>query len=173
MSVAAALVLAAALLTVALIARSKTPFEREQAHAVDMNPPWISVEIRTVDNRREYREGEPITLVAGFSSAKPYVYKIQTAEEWSPSANETIHLSNGKSVIRPGRFGCCFSHLMGMDEEPYRPHKMILPPLPPGKYEIYVTSRRVYKWEEGPLVYQPSSMQVASNLLKISVVDGR
>jgi len=50
---------------------------------------------------------------------------------------------------------------------------MILPPLPPGRYEMYVTSRRVFKWDEGPLVYQPSSMQVASNLLKISVVDGR
>jgi hypothetical protein len=167
---AAALVLTAALLTVALIARSKTPFEREQAHAEAMNPPWISVEIRTADNRGEYREGEPITLIAEFSSSKPYVYKIETAEEFSYAANETIHVSNGENIIRPGRFVCCSSHLIGLYEEPYRPHKMNLPPLPPGRYEMYVTSRRVFKWDEGPVVYQPSYMQVASNLLKIRVV---
>jgi hypothetical protein len=169
-SVGVALALAAALLSIALIARSKTPFDREQAHAEAMNPPWISVEIRTADNRQEYREGEPIILVAQFSSAKPYMYKIETAEEFSYVANETIHVSNGKNIIRPGRFVCCFSHLIGLDEEPYRPHKMNLPALPPEWYEIYVTSRRVFKWDEGPMVYQPSSMQVASNLLKIRVV---
>jgi len=99
-----------------------------------MNPPWISVEIKTADNRRAYREGEPITPIAQFSSAKPYMYKIQTAEEWSPSANEIIHVSNPRTVIRPGRFGCCLAHLIGMNEEPYRPPKMTLPPLPPGRF---------------------------------------
>lgn len=169
----AALALATAVLTLAFIAQCKTPFEREQGRAVEMNPPWISMEIRTADNRREYREGEPISLLAQFSSAKPYVYRIETAEEWSYAANETIHLSNGRNVIRPGRFGCCFSHLIGMDEEPYRPPKMTLPPLAPGDYEIYATSRRIFKWDERPMEYQPSSMQVASNLLKIRVVERR
>lgn len=55
----AAFSLVAVVVMVSLIVRPKTGFEWEQARAEAMNPKWLSVEITTADNRREYREGQP------------------------------------------------------------------------------------------------------------------
>jgi hypothetical protein len=173
LSVAAALILIAVVVAGGFISRSKTPFEREQARAEAMNPGSVLVEITTDDNRREYRESEPIFVMAHFSSTMPYQYKIETAEGRSGSiAFDLLHLSDGRQrFLNQMGFECCDSHLAGLYEEPYTPPRTRTPlHLAPGKYEIYLTSRRVFRWDAAPKEYQPSSFQVASNLLKIRVV---
>jgi hypothetical protein len=164
------LVLLSVVLGVTLLTRPKTPFEWEQAHAEALNPRWVLVEITTADNRREYRESEPIFVTPHFSSAKPYMYKIEVMEGWGPAAVEFLHISNWQQSPRMYGFICCDSRLIGLDEKPYSPRT--IPPLrlPPGRYEVYVTSRRVFTWDKGPKEYVPSTFQVASNMLKIRVV---
>ncbi len=113
--------------------RPKTPFEREQERAEAANPRWVRVEIGTTDNRREYRENEPIYIVPRFSSAVSHMYKIERAEAESGSAVDFLHVSNGKVVPRNlvGIF-CCFSRLAGLDDEPYSPPTVTPLKLPPG-----------------------------------------
>ncbi len=157
--------------SVSLIARPKTPFEWEQARAEARNPRWVSVEITTADNRREYHQGDPILVSARFSSAMRERYKIEVAEGWSLSAVDLLHLSDGQQVPLNRTFIiCCDSRLIGLSDEPYSPRTLTPLRLAPGNYEIYLTSMRVFPWEAGPKEYDASSFQVASNLLKIRVV---
>jgi hypothetical protein len=171
LSVAGLFILLAVVGAIGFIARPKMRLEWEQAHAEVMNPRWLSVEITTADNRREYRKGEPIFVIARFSSAVRYKYKIEVAEAESKSAVDLLHISNGQQVpLNREGIVCCDSRLIGLDDQPYSPRTLTPLQLAPGKYEIYLTSWRVFKWDAGPKEYSPSSFQVASNVLKIRVV---
>ncbi|HKD80797.1 MAG TPA: hypothetical protein VKH81_13955 [Candidatus Angelobacter sp.] len=150
--------------------RPKTPFQREHARAEAANPMWLRVEISTADHRSEYGENESIYMVARFSSAERYKYKVETAEGESPSVLDVVHISNGRKALFNNSILCCFSRLVGLDEEPYVSKAPLPFKLPPGRYQIYVTSRRVFKWDIGREEYQPSWFEVASNMLEIRVV---
>ena len=161
-------------IVIAAVFCPKTPFEREHARAEAANPKWVRVEISTADNRQEYRENEPIYIVPRFSSTARSMYKIEIAEAQSKSAIDFLHISNGQVVPRNlTGILCCFSHLVGLDDEPYSPKTATTLTLPPGRYEIYLTTRRVFPWDSGPEEYSPSSFEVASNMLKIRVVPDR
>lgn len=165
-----ALVLLAVVAGFTLMALRKTPFEREQERAEAMNPLWISVEITTADNRRVYRESEPIVIVPRFSSARPFTYKIETADGENASTVELLHISNGQQKLLNNRISCCDSRLIGLGDEPYTARILTPLRLAPGDYEIYLTSRRVFPWDTSKKVYEPSAIMVASNLLRIRVV---
>ena len=159
-----------------LLTRPRTQFEREQARAEAGNPKWLGVEITTSDNRHEYQVGEPIFVVAHFSSAVPYKYKVDVADGFSSAAADELHISNGqRRMLNEKPFVCCSSRLVGLDDPPFTPPSTPLK-LGPGDYEIYLTSRRVFKWDvngtraKGIEADYPSAFEVASNLLKIRVV---
>jgi len=151
--------------------RPRNQFEREHLRAEAANPKGLRIEIATADNRSEYREDELIYIVPHFSSAIRYRYKVETSEGKSASAVDYFHISNGQVALRNlvGIF-CCFSRLVGLDDEPYSPSTVTPLKLPPGRYEVYLTTRRVFAWDIGSEEYTPSSFEVASNLLKIRVV---
>ena len=152
--------------------QQRTPFEREQARSEAANPKWLRVQITTADSRREYRQNEAIFIVPSFLSTVPYKYKIEIADGKSESAVDLLHLSSGEVRLRnlTGIF-CCFSRMIGLDNEPYTFQTVTPLRLPPGQYEIYLTTRRVFTWDAGPEEYNPSSFEVASNLLKIRVTE--
>jgi hypothetical protein len=164
-----------ALLGFSLLTRPKTEFEREHARAVMRNPRWLKIEIETSDSRREYREDEGIFVVVHFSSAAPHLYKADVADGMSMSAaSDMLHLSNGENRLRNYMMGvvCCDSRLIGLDDEPFTPRSWVPLKLPPGEYEIYLTSRRVFNWDGNGVLTccGPSPFEVASdNMLKISV----
>jgi hypothetical protein len=167
-AVAAVALVVCVLVGLALLIRPKTPFEREQASAEAGNPKWLKVEITTSDNRREYHDGEPIFVVAHFSSAARYTYKVDVADGFSTAAVDELHISNGQiRVLNERAFVCCSSRLVGLDDLPFTPPSTLLK-LGPGDYEIYVTSRRLFKWdvdeirEKGIEADYPSSFEVAS-----------
>jgi hypothetical protein len=165
------------LLGFALLTRPKTQFEREQARAEASNPRWLRVEIATSDGRQNYRENEAISVVAHFSSAARYIYKVDAADgESKAAATDELHIWNGEQrpQNRPrnmtGIF-CCDARLIGLDDEPFTPPSWTSLKLAPGDYEIYLTSRRVFNWDtKGIDMYQPSWFEVGSNMLKIRVV---
>jgi|HubBroStandDraft_4_1064222.scaffolds.fasta_scaffold17240_2 hypothetical protein len=161
-------------LWVAVASRPSSQFEWQHLHAEAANPKWLKVEITTADKRSQYRENEPIYIVPHFSSSVRYKYKIEIAEGESESAVDYLHISNGQVVPRNlvGIF-CCFSRLVGLDDEPYSPATVTPLKLSPGRYEIYLTTRRVFTWDVGPEEYSPSSFEVASNLLRIRVVPAK
>jgi hypothetical protein len=159
---------------ITLLLRPKTPFQREHARAEAATPEWIHVEIRTSDHRSQYRENEPIYVVPKFSSTKQYVYKIETAEGQNLSTIDTLHISNGQKFLRTNSIACCSHRLVGLDDEPYYPKATSRPlMLPPGNYEIFLTTRRIYKWDVASEEFNPSDFEVASNLLKISIIPDR
>jgi hypothetical protein len=85
--------------------------------------------------------------------------------------SDLLHISNGQT--RPRSFYgavCCDTRLSGLDEEPFTPRLVSPLRLAPGEYEIYLTSRRVFKWDETNNSLHPSTFEVASNLLKIRVL---
>ena len=140
---------------------------------------WLSVKITAADDRLEYHESEPIVLIARFSSRARYMYKVEAAEGLSKAAVDLLHTSNGQRIpLNRTGIVCCDSRLIGLDDEPYIPPTRTPLKLTAGEYEIYLTSRRVFKWDAAAQEYNPSSFEVASNLLKIrvlpdSVVDRR
>lgn len=170
LSIVAMATLVCGVVGISFLVRPRTAFERQHARAEAMNPPWLTVRITTRDNRREYREGEPIVVVPHFSSAARYKYRIDVAEGWSRATLfDTLHISDGQlRPLNPYAIVCCATHKIGLDDEPYSPPAGVLT-LKPGDYELYLTSRRVFKWDAAP-TYEQSSFEVASNLLKLRVV---
>ena len=172
LTVAAGVLLVSAVVGMGFIGRPRNPFEREQARAEALNPQWLSVEITTADNRHEYQESESIVVVRRFSSAVRYRYKADVAEGYSMAAEtDRLHISNGEQIsLGATAIVCCDSRLIGLDDQPYVPPTLTRLQLRPGEYEMYLTSRRVFKWDAAAKEYDPSSFEVASNLLKIRVV---
>lgn len=163
-----------ALLGISLLTRPKTQFEREHVRAEAGNPRWLKVEIETSDHRSEYRENEVIPLVVHFSSAAPRMYKADAADGASASAaSDVLHISDGEVRAR-NMTGiiCCDSRLIGLDDEPFTPPSWTPLKLPPGDYEIYLTSRRVFDWDGNGIFTccGPSPFEVASNMIKIRVL---
>jgi hypothetical protein len=179
LTLASVFILATFILGVGFVIRLKTPFEQEQARAEAGIPKWLSVKITTADSRLEYHESEPIVLIARFSSRARYMYKVEAAEGLSKAAIDLLHISNGQRIpLNRVVIVCCDSRLIGLDVEPYIPPTRTPLKLTAGEYEIYLSSRRVFKWDAAAKEYNPSSFEVASNLLKIrvlpdSVVDRR
>jgi hypothetical protein len=153
--------------------RPRTRFRQEHARAEAANPTGVSVEISTPDHGAEYRENEPINIVVRFSSTQRYRYKIQAAEGENVSTVDVLHISNGQKALRNIGIACCSSRLVGLDDEPYSSKQRMPLKLPPGKYEIYLTSRRVFPWKTETDVYDFSWIEVASNILSIRVVPDR
>ena len=166
-----------ALLGFSFLTRPKTDFEKEHAHAVMRNPRWLKVKIATSDGRREYREDEGIPILVHFSSVAPHMYRADAADGMSISAaSDLFHISNGEKRPRNFMMGvvCCDSRLVGLDDEPFTPPFRAPLTLPPGDYEIYLTSRRVFNWDGNGILTccSPSPFEVASNILKIRVLPG-
>lgn len=166
-----------ALVGFSFLTRPKTEFEKEQVRAVMRTPRWLKVEIETSDHRHEYREKEGIPVVVHFSSTAPHMYKADVADGASISAaSDVFHISNGETRSRNYMIGvvCCDSRLVGLDDEPFTPKTWTPLSLPPGNYEIYLTSRRVFNWDGNGVLTccGPSPLEVASNMLKIRVLPG-
>jgi hypothetical protein len=164
------LVLLFAVVGFSLLRRPKTAFEWAQARVEASNPKWIKVEIATADGRGQYWQNEAIFVRARFSSAMRYTYKVDVADGVSrAAASDMLHISNGRIQGRDFAITCCGTRLIGLDEQPFSPPQATSLRLAPGEYEIYLTSRRVFNWEETESL-NPSSLEVASNLLKIRVL---
>lgn len=150
---------------------AKTPFEKEHDRAEARNPRWLSIELDTSDKRRKYREGELITLVSRYSSTVPYQYRVEVDYDNVNGASDRLQDSLDPTVNLPGFvITCCFSHIVGITEEPRqfgRPHYL---KLKPGKHEIWLSTRRVYPWSAPQKNYDTNDWICASNLLKITVV---
>lgn len=164
-----------ALLGFSFLTRPKTEFEREHAHAVMRRPRWLKVEIATSDGRREYHENEGILVIVHFSSVAPHMYKADSADGTSISAaSDVLHISNGEKRARNYMIGvvCCDTRPIGLDDEPFTPRTLTPLMLPPGEYEIYLTSHRVFNWDGNGILTccSPSPLEVASNMLKIRVL---
>ncbi len=163
------------LLGFSFLTRPKTEFEREHARAVMRTPRWLKVEIETSDHRREYQENEGLLVIVHFSSAATRMYKADAADGMSKSAaSDVLHISNGEKRSRNYMMGivCCDSRLIGLDDEPFTPRTLTPLKLPPGEYEIYLTSRRVFNWDGNGVstCCALSPFEVASNMLKIRVL---
>jgi hypothetical protein len=173
-AVATIVVLVGAVVGIHIAIRPKTPFEWQHAHAEAMNPQGLSVELTTADKRTKYHEGETILLVAGFSSTARYRYKADIADGSSvAAASDRLHISSGPPISDMRGIVCCGSRLVGLDDQPLNVSTHTMLKLGPGQYEIYLTSRRVFKWDDTPIGTSDSSFEVTSNLLKIRVVPAK
>jgi hypothetical protein len=150
----------------------KSPFEQAQAQAEAGNPHWLSIELNTADQRRQYKESEFIALTVSYSSAVSSLCKAEVAENSSlVAATDVIHVSDGHDAsLRVFGVVCCGSSIIGLIEEPYVYHPQLRLHLKPGIYEMYVTTHRVFPWNIVSEVYTPSEWETASNMLKLRIL---
>ncbi len=148
---ATVIVLVGVVVGIDIAIRPKTPFEWQHARAEAMNPQGLSVELTTADKRTTYHDGEPIIFVAHFSSTARYRYKADVADGSSvAAASDLLHISTGQSISNMRGVACCSSRLVGLDGTPFNVATNITLNLRPGRYEIYLTSSRVFKWDDRP-----------------------
>lgn len=150
-----------------------TAFETEHEIAEAKNPRWLSIEIDTADKRHEYRESEYIQIVTSYTSSVLYQYRVDVAEgESRAAASDVLHISDGtKTDLYGGSIVCCDSRLVGLDDvDPYVSKSHVRFRMKPGKYQMYVTTNRVFPWQAGLKQYSPSDWETASNLLTLRIL---
>lgn len=169
--IAAETAILVALLCVGLTACKKTPFAREQAGAEAKNPRGLSIHIDTPGGRRQYRESEFIAVVTSYSSAVPHQYKVDIAEQSSVAVmTDMLHIDDRRDIrLKPG-IACCASILVPLDREPYVVQPQTRFRLKPGDYEMYLTTRRVFRWNARADGHDWSALETASNPLKLRIV---
>ena len=160
------------LVVVALTAAChKTTFEQAQARAEAANPHWLSIDLNTADKRHTYKESEPVMFTVAYSSAVGKYYKAEIAEGGSTvAATDQLHISDGREMpLNIHGIVCCFSKVIGLNDDPYIYRPTLQVYLKPGTYEFYVTTHRIFPWDITSSVYEPSEWETASNLMKIRV----
>ena len=156
------------LLCLALCGCARTPFEKEHDRAAARNPRWLSIELDTLDKRRQYRESDLITFVSRYSSSVPYQYKMEMSDD-NPNSADWLHVSLNKPTDFSHAFTCCYSQIAGISEDPLEVGRLYVK-LKPGRHEIWVSTRRVYPWSAPSQNYEKNDWICASNLLKVTVV---
>ena len=154
------------------IASRKTSFERQQLNAEAANPHWLEINLDTADHHRTYKESEIIAFTAGYSSAVRELYKLEVDDSGSEvTFTDELHVSDGQSMsMHPFAIVCCGSRIISLNDEPYNVRTQLRLLLPPGNYEMYMTTRRVFPRDIQPVVYHPSEWTTASNMLNIRIV---
>jgi hypothetical protein len=176
--------------TLSLVACSKTEFQRQHERAVRGNPAVVELQIRTAGGRTKYKPSELVEYEELYTSKYPGQWHVETSE--TPGYFGTVYLSDGKSIWIPqGRGGynvCCSSKHVWLNlEDPTRLpavrirqkdgkitpayRGMYLPKIP-GKYQMYVTTERVFSRDESTTTYEGKGHLVtSSNILDLEVVD--
>lgn len=172
-----------------LVACSKSPFERAHDQAVAQNPAGIELEIRTADGSNKIHVGEPVKYEELYMS-KYSGWQIELLDGVNESSHsETVFLSDGKTAWTPAHppWGvvCCASRLVWLSMDPVRlPYRYAqtkdgFKPVgyrstvlsnQPGKYQLYITTRRAFPKDYQYTTYHGKGTAVTSNIMNLEVI---
>ena len=177
----------ALLTTLFLFACSHSEFQRQHKKALVENPPGVELEIRTREGRKQFAVSEPVAFEEFYTSKFSGLWHIEILEGWNEASNATssdvVHVTDGSTVWNQPRekwagIICCDSRHVWLSQEPTRvPYKLFPTPtrsnpegsrnpqwltlhLPstPGKYQVYITTERVFRRSDNTTTYSSNSM---------------
>lgn len=169
---------------------SRSPFARAHDQAVAQNPAGIELQIRTVNGSNKLRLGEPVRFEELYTS-KYSGWHIEVLDGMNEaSVADEVFVTDGKTTWTPSRpprvFVCCDSrHVrLGLDPArlPYRyaqtadgfkpvGDRSAVLPNQPGRYQMYVTTHRVFSRGYSMTTNHGKGTAVtSSNILTLEVV---
>ena len=181
-----------------LFACSHSEFQRQHKQALGENPSGVELEIRTRDGRKQFAVSEPVAFEEFYTSTYSGLWHIEILEGWneatSATSSDVVHLTDGRTVWnqpREERVGtvCCESRHLWLSQEGTRiPYKLsptlfrsnpsgyrnpewltLHLPSKPGKYQVYITTERVFRRSDSTTTYHGKGVAVSSNLLTLEV----
>jgi hypothetical protein len=184
--------------TLFLFACSHSKFQQQHEQALVENPYGVELEIRTREGRKQFSVSEPVAFEEFYTSKFSDLWHIEILEGMNEASNATssdvVHLTDGSTVWNQPReerigFICCDSRHVWLSQEPTRvPYKltsttsrsnpegyrnpewlMLHLPSKPGKYQVYITTQRVFGQGDNTATYHGKGVEVSSNLLKLEV----
>lgn len=177
---------------------SHSAFERQHEQAVAQNPPGVELEIRTRGDRKQFAVAEPVEFEEFYTSKYSGLWHIEILEGWNEASNATgadvVHIADGKEILDQPRekwagIICCDSRHVWLSQDPTRvPYKMFASltranpegyrnpewhklhlPAKPGKYQVYLTTQRLFGRTENTTTYEGKGIPLSSNVLKLEV----
>lgn len=186
------------LLTLFLVACSRSKFEQQHQQAILQNPSGVELEIRTRGGAKQFTVAEPIAFEELYTSKYPGIWRIEILEGWNVASNasgsDVVHITDGKTIWNEPRVKwaaiiCCDSRQVWLNQDSvripyklsasatrYNPEALVNPqwqnlhlPNKPGKYRVYVTTHRVFERGDDKNPYQDKGFAVSSNILDLQV----
>lgn len=133
-----------------------------------------------------------------YTSKYSGLWHIEILEGWNEASNATgadvVHIADGKEILDQPRekwagIICCDSRHVWLSQDPTRvPYKMFASltranpegyrnpewhklhlPAKPGKYQVYLTTQRLFGRTENTTTYEGKGIPLSSNVLKLEV----
>jgi hypothetical protein len=179
-----------------LVACSRSEFERRHEHAVLENPAGVELEIRTRDGKKHFAASEPVQFEELYTSKYSGLWHMEVLDYWNQAGviSEVVHFTDGaKTWDQPEAphtgYICCGSRHVWLSLDPVRvPYKLftgatrsdaeaytnpawhtIQLPSTPGKYQVYITTVRVFGRDYSTTTYSGKGVPLSSNILKLEV----
>lgn len=172
---------------------SKTQFDRQHSAAAQKNPSQVNMTIRVVDGKRRFAVSEPVRLETLYSS-RPGIWRIEVLDKWNRSGvSDVLHVTDGRTVwdvTLGSSYICCNSRLVWLGSEPLRlpyrtesaasdlpwsendPFITLKLPARPGKYRLYISSKRLFPGDVSGATYSLLGRDLTSdNIVAVEVVD--
>lgn len=178
-----------------LAACSPSAFERQHEQAVFQNPTGVELEIRTKDGRKQFSVSEPVQFEEFYAAKFAGLWHIEVIDGGNEaSAADVVHIRDGTTILNQPRepfvgVVCCDSRHVWLSLDPVRvPYKMFAnrnhtnlegyanadwhkPRLPkkPGKYQVYITTARVFGQGTSTTTDMGKGVPISSNVLTLEV----
>jgi hypothetical protein len=186
------------LMTCLLVACSHSEFELQHERAVLENPYGVGLEIRTRGGKKQFAVSETVAFEELYTAKYSGLWHMEILEGWNEASNATssdvVHITNGSAVWNQPRekwagIICCDSRHVWLSQEATRvPYKLSVAPtrwnlegyrnpewltlhLPgkPGKYQVYITTERVFRRSDSTGTYHGKGLAVSSNIINLEV----
>ena len=166
------------------VACKPSNFDLAHGRAVSENPAGVDLRIATIDGRRKFRVTEQVQIEEFYTAKYPGQWHIEVLDGWNQaSVADEDYVSDGvsTSIMKlPENVGfvCCDSKHVWLSLDPVRvpygssrEHSFIRILVPkPGKYQIWVTTYRVFSRDQSMKTFSGLSYATTSaNSLKVEV----
>jgi hypothetical protein len=184
--------------TLLFSACSHSEFQRQHERTLVQNPPGVELEIRTRGSKKQFAVSEPVEFEEFYTSKYSGLWHIEILEGWNDASNATlsdvVHITDGSTIWSQPReklagIICCDSRHVWLGWDPTRvPYTLSANPthtnpegwhnpawhtlhLPSkqGKYQVYVTTERLFGRSDSTTTYMGKGGPLSSNLLTLQV----
>ncbi len=164
-------------------------FAAQQRQSLTNNPAGVNLTLRTIGDKKQFKMGEIINLELGFASTLRDTYKLNNGMHDRSGRQEidSFHLDPQAGVVDPlhDYFSTGNSHSLGgpfgllpLEDKPYSITRELnewVQFTKPGRYRLYVTSKRVGKAkadDDSVDVIAERPLSVTSNIIEFEIVAG-
>jgi|HubBroStandDraft_5_1064220.scaffolds.fasta_scaffold258058_1 hypothetical protein len=180
--------------TLLLGACAHSEFERQHQRSVSENPAGVELEIRTRGGRQQFAPLEAVQFEEIYTSKYSEAWHIEVLDSLNDASSlDVLHVTDGSTIWNQRRelsgIICCDSRHVWLSQDPVRiPYKLFANrtranpegwanpewhtlhlPNKPGKYQVYVTTERVFGRGDSTTTYYGRGSAVSSNILKLEV----